>query len=27
MQTVINRNQIPLIIYDVEKEAISQWIN
>nr|WP_293075972.1 hypothetical protein [Okeania sp. SIO3B5] len=23
----MNRNQIPLIIYDVEKEAISQWIN
>nr|WP_293154811.1 element excision factor XisH family protein [Okeania sp. SIO2C9] len=27
IQTVIHRNQIPLIIYDVEKEAIAQWIN
>ncbi|NEP78222.1 MAG: fatty-acid oxidation protein subunit alpha [Okeania sp. SIO3B3] len=27
IQTVISRNEIPLIIYDVEKEAIAQWIN
>ncbi|MGB3507783.1 MAG: XisH family protein [Microcoleaceae cyanobacterium] len=27
IQTVIRRNQIPLIIYDVEKELINQWIN
>ncbi|WP_287521264.1 hypothetical protein [Okeania sp. SIO2C2] len=27
MQTVIHFNQIKLIIYDVEKEAINQWIN
>nr|WP_293126518.1 element excision factor XisH family protein [Okeania sp. SIO1I7] len=27
IQTVIHHNQIPLIIYDVEKEAIAQWIN
>ncbi|MEQ8996716.1 MAG: XisH family protein [Coleofasciculus sp. B1-GNL1-01] len=27
IQTVIQRNQIPLIIYDIDKEAIAQWIN
>ncbi|NEP87225.1 MAG: hypothetical protein F6K18_10515 [Okeania sp. SIO2C2] len=27
IQTVIHFNQIKLIIYDVEKEAINQWIN
>lgn len=27
IQTVIHRNQIPLIIYDIDKEAIAQWIN
>ncbi|WP_287274259.1 MULTISPECIES: element excision factor XisH family protein [unclassified Okeania] len=27
IQTVIHCNQIPLIIYDVDKEAIAQWIN
>ncbi|MGD1700214.1 element excision factor XisH family protein [Dapis sp. BLCC M229] len=27
IQTVISRNQIPLIIYDVENEVINQWIN
>ncbi|MEQ8957451.1 MAG: XisH family protein [Coleofasciculus sp. C2-GNP5-27] len=27
IQTVIQRNQIPLIIYDIDKEAIVQWIN
>lgn len=27
IQTVIRRNQITLIIYDVEKGMINQWIN
>lgn len=27
IQTVIRRNQIPLLIYDIEKEAIDQWIS
>ena len=27
IQTVVRINQIPLIIYSVEKEAIAQWIN
>jgi hypothetical protein len=26
IQTVIERNQIPLLVYDTEKEEISQWI-
>ena len=27
IQTVVRINQIPLIIYSVEKETIAQWIN
>jgi len=27
IQTVIRRNQIPLIIYNIDKEAIEQWIS
>lgn len=27
IQKVIHCNQIPLIIYDIEKETIAQWIN
>lgn len=27
VQTVIRRNQIPLLIYDTDKEEIVQWIN
>jgi hypothetical protein len=27
IQTVISRNQIPLIVYDVEAEEITKWIN
>lgn len=26
IQTVIERNQIPLLVYDTEKKEISQWI-
>lgn len=26
IQTVIHRNQIPLLVYDPEKQEISQWI-
>ncbi len=26
IQMVIERNQIPLLVYDTEKEEISQWI-
>jgi XisH protein len=27
IQTVIRRNQIPLLVYDIEKQEIAQWIN
>ncbi|NJL82242.1 MAG: fatty-acid oxidation protein subunit alpha [Chloroflexaceae bacterium] len=27
IQTVIRRNQIPLLVYDPENEEITQWIN
>jgi hypothetical protein len=27
IQTVIQRNQIPLLVYDTEKKEIAQWIN
>lgn len=27
IQTVISRNQIPLIVYDPEKQEIAQWIS
>jgi hypothetical protein len=27
IQTVIRRNQIPLLVYDIEKQEVSQWIN
>jgi len=27
IQTVIHRNQIPLIVYDINQEAIDQWIS
>jgi hypothetical protein len=27
VQTVIRRNQIPLLVYDIEKQEISEWIN
>ncbi len=27
IQTVIRRNQIPLLVYDIEKQEISEWIN
>jgi hypothetical protein len=27
IQTVIRRNQIPLLIYNIEKQEIAQWIN
>jgi hypothetical protein len=27
IQTVIRRNQIPLLVYDVEKQEIAQWIS
>ncbi|PSF36774.1 fatty-acid oxidation protein subunit alpha [Aphanothece hegewaldii CCALA 016] len=26
IQTVIKRNQIPLLVYDIEKQEIAQWI-
>lgn len=26
IQTVIQRNQIPLLVYDIEKQEIAQWI-
>jgi hypothetical protein len=26
VQTVIRRNQIPLLVYDVEKQEVAQWI-
>jgi hypothetical protein len=27
IQKVIQRNQIPLLVYDIEKKEIAQWIN
>ena len=27
IQTVIRRNQIPLLVYDIEKQEVSQWIS
>ncbi|MBO1352269.1 MAG: hypothetical protein EBE86_035135 [Hormoscilla sp. GUM202] len=27
IQTVIRRNQIPLLVYSTEKQEIVQWIN
>lgn len=27
IQTVVRRNQIPLLIYDTEKQEVHQWIN
>ncbi len=27
IQTVINRNQIPLLIYDIEKQEVAKWIS
>jgi hypothetical protein len=27
IQTVIRRNQIPLLVYDIEKQEVTQWIN
>jgi hypothetical protein len=27
IQTVIRRNQIPLLVYDIEKQEVAQWIN
>jgi 5-methylcytosine-specific restriction endonuclease McrBC regulatory subunit McrC len=27
IQTVIHRNQIPLIVYDINQEVIDQWIS
>jgi hypothetical protein len=27
IQTVIRRNQIPLLVYDIEKQEITQWIS
>ncbi|MBD2491204.1 XisH family protein [Aulosira sp. FACHB-615] len=27
IQTVIRRNQIPLLVYNIEKQEIAQWIN
>jgi hypothetical protein len=27
IQTVIRRNKIPLLVYDIEKQEVSQWIN
>jgi hypothetical protein len=27
IQTVIRRNQIPLLVYDIEKQEVRQWIN
>jgi hypothetical protein len=27
IQTVIRRNQIPLLVYNIEKQEVAQWIN
>jgi hypothetical protein len=27
IQTVIRRNQIPLLVYDIEKQEVAQWIS
>jgi hypothetical protein len=27
IQTVIRRNQIPLLVYDIEKQEVVQWIS
>ncbi len=27
IQTVVRRNQVPLVVYDVAKQEIAQWIN
>ena len=27
IQTVVSRNQVPLLVYDIEKQEVAQWIN
>ena len=27
IQTVVSRNQVPLLVYDIEKQVVAQWIN
>ncbi len=27
IQTVVSRNQVPLLVYDIEKQEVAQWIS